>query len=57
MIDHYRWFNRLPLRNSNDAMLVNFCEIRRVNQDGKQLYFNTFVTEHVISDANVVVVR
>ena len=35
-------------------MLVNFCEIKTVREDGKQLYFNTFVTDHVISGANVI---
>jgi hypothetical protein len=54
VFDHYRWFNELPLRNSNDAMFVNFCEIKRVNKDGKQLYFNSFITDHFISDSNVV---
>ena len=53
-IDHYRWINGVPLRNSDDAMFVNFCEMRRVNQDGKQLYFNTFVTDHFISGSNVI---
>jgi hypothetical protein len=28
--------------------------MRRVNQDGKQLYFNTFVTDHFISGLNVI---
>lgn len=54
IIDHYRWINGVPLRNSDDAMFVNFCEMRRVNQDGKQLYFNTFVTDHFISGSNVI---
>ena len=52
--DTYRWFNILPLRNSDDAMMVNWCELESVRDDGKQLYFNTFITDYTLSKANVI---
>lgn len=51
--DHYRLMNHLPLRDSDDAMMVNWCEIKSVRDDGKILYYNTFVTDYELSTANV----
>ena len=54
IVDHYRLMNHLPLRNSDDAMMVNWCELKSVRDDGKVLYFNTFVTDYALSTVNVV---
>jgi hypothetical protein len=51
--DTYRLLNALPLRDSDDAMLVNWCELKSVRDDGKVLYCNTFVTDHPLSTNNV----
>jgi len=53
IVDHYRLMNHLPLRDSDDAMRVNWCELKSVRDDGKVLYFNTFVTDYDLSIANV----
>jgi hypothetical protein len=53
MVDTYRFMNELPLRNSDDAMLVNWCELKSVRDDGKVLYYNSFVTDHRVSENNV----
>jgi len=53
IVDHYRLMNQLPLRNSDDAMWVNWCEFKSVRDDGKVLYFNTFVTDYELSTVNV----
>jgi hypothetical protein len=50
---HYRLINHLPLRDSDDAMMVNWCELKSVRSDGKVLYYNTFVTDHEVSIKNV----
>lgn len=47
--DTYRLLNALPLRDTDDAMLVNWCELKSVRDDGKVLYYNTFVTDHPLS--------
>lgn len=54
IVDTYRFMNELPLRDSDDAMMVNWCELNSVRDDGKVLYFNTFVTDHLVSESNVV---
>jgi hypothetical protein len=53
IVDQYRLMNHLPLRDSDDAMKVNWCEFKSVRDDGKVLYFNTFVTDYDLSTANV----
>jgi hypothetical protein len=53
MVDTYRFMNELPLRNSDDAMLVNWCELKSVRDDGKVLYYNSFVTDYQVSENNV----
>lgn len=50
---HYRLTNHLPLRNSDDAMMVNWCELKSVRSDGKILYYNTFVTDYILSIQNI----
>lgn len=49
----YRYLNQVPLRDSEDALLVNWCEL--VITDGKDeiLYQNAFATNHLITDATV----
>lgn len=56
IVDHYRLMNHLPLRDSDDAMMVNWCELKSVRDDGKVLYYNTFVTDYPLSAANVVAI-
>lgn len=52
-IDQYCYVNKVPLRDTDDALLVNWCELITTDQDGKVLYHNTFVTNHVVNDQNV----
>jgi len=52
--DHYRLMNHLPLRDGDDAMMVNWCELKSMRDDGKVLYFNDFITDYPLSTVNVV---
>lgn len=52
--DTYRLMNALPLRDDDQAMMVNWCELKSVRDDGKLLYFNTFITDHALSSSNVI---
>ena len=52
--DSYRWVSDVPLRNADDALTVNWCEITTRTADGKILYRNAFATSLNIGDANVV---
>ncbi len=49
----YRYLNGVPLRDSDDALLVNWCEITVSRPDGKVTYKNTFATNHMLNDDNV----
>ena len=52
---YYRYVNQVPLRSGNDALNVNWCEVRIVREkSGEQLYFNQFATNHELDDQTVV---
>ena len=53
-IDTYRFVNQIPLRDSDDALQVNLCELVTTNLTGKVVYKNAFVTDHLIEEKNVV---
>jgi len=50
----YRYLNGVPLRDSHDALLVNWCELTVSRPDGKVTYKNSFSTNHSITDDTVV---
>jgi len=53
----YRFAQQIPLRNSDDALTVNWCELVITHEDTNQiLYHNAFVTNHTIVSENVTVV-
>jgi len=52
--DTYRYVSAVPLRNADDALAVNWCEITTRTAEGKVLYRNAFATSLMIDDANVV---
>lgn len=53
VITEYRYMNQVPLRDSDDAMMVNWCEIKITNKNGKTLYYNTFITDFTIDSTNI----
>ncbi len=52
--DTYRCASGLPIRDGDDALSVNWCELITTNPDGKVLYHNSFISNHAINDGNVV---
>ena len=52
-IDTYRFVNGVPLRDGEDALIVNWCEITTTRQDGTVIYRNSFVTNYEITRENV----
>jgi hypothetical protein len=50
---HYRWINKVPLRDSKDALDVNWFEVTIQNADGKITYRNSFVTDLPVDRDNV----
>ena len=55
-IDTYRYVATVPLRDTDDALLVNWCEITTRTEEGKILYRNAFATSLAIDDVNVAAV-
>ena len=51
--DTYRFVSQVPLRDGDDALDVNWCELTTTRADGKVVYHNAFATNHAITPANV----
>ena len=51
--DTYRFVNEVPLRDGDDALEVNWCELTTTQADGKVLYHNAFATNHRLTEENV----
>lgn len=50
----YRYLNAVPLKDSDNALLVNWCELTVSHPDGKVVYKNSFATNHLITYETVV---
>lgn len=50
---HYRYVNSVPLRDGEDALNVNWCELTITTNDGQLLYQNSFITNHYLTTDNV----
>ena len=50
----WRWVNDVPLRAGDDALRVNWCELKITDEDsGDVLYHNSWATNHLLSHRNV----
>ena len=50
----YRFVNQVPLRAGDDALMVNWLELTITHEEtGKQLYHNSWVTNHPVTVKNV----
>lgn len=53
-IYQYRYVNQIPLRDTQPALRVNWCELTVTRkQDDKMLYHNAFITDHAITAETV----
>ncbi len=52
-IETYRYAHQLPIRDGEDALKVNGCELTATREDGMVVYHNTFITDHDIDDKTV----
>ena len=53
-IHNYRWMTDLPIRDGDDALRVNWLEIKSARPDGTLTYRGSFVTSLPINRDNVV---
>ena len=52
---HYRYLNQVPIREQQPALKVNWCEVKVTREsDGKQLYFNSWITNHHLTPQTVI---
>ena len=49
----YKYANEVPLRDSEDALTVNWVEFTLSKEDGEVLYKNAFATNFKMTDSNV----
>lgn len=49
----YRYSNTVPLRDSEDALTVNWADVLVTDENGKKIYNNSFITNHLIHDGNI----
>lgn len=54
LTERYRYLNQVPLRNSDDALMVNWCEVTILNAKQDVVYRNAWATSHVIDAHNVI---
>ena len=52
--DTYRFVNQVPLRDSDDALMVNWCELVTTAHDGAVSFRNAWATSHRVTEDNVV---
>lgn len=56
LTDTYRWPNDLPLRDSDNALKVGWCELTTTDAGGQVLYRNAWASSQPIDAAHVVAV-
>ena len=49
----YRWLSAVPLRDTDDALTVNWFSVEILNHTGKRTYHNSFVTDLAVTPASV----
>lgn len=53
LTDTYRYLNQVPLRDSDDALMVNWCELTTTTDEGTVVYHSAWATSHLINDHNI----
>ncbi len=54
LLYRFRYVNQVPLRAQKPTIKLNWCEVTvTYKRKGKQVYFNTFATQHEINDETV----
>jgi len=48
-----RWINGVPLTSDPDALQLNWAELIVRDENGKEIFHNSWVTSHLLSDTNV----
>jgi hypothetical protein len=49
----YRWLSDIPIRATDDALIVNWFSVEILNGKGKRTYYNSFVTDLPVTAGTV----
>lgn len=49
-----QYLNQVPIRDGADALHVNWLSVQVVDKQGKQVYSSAFISDHELTDNNVV---
>ena len=49
----HRWLSAVPMRDTKDALSVNWLSVEIQNAKGKRTYYNSFVTDLPVTSGNV----
>jgi len=52
LTERYRYISQVPLRDSDDALLVNGCQVTITNAKQELVYRNAWATSHAIDEDN-----
>ena len=54
LVYRYRYTNKIPLKDGDDSLQVNWCEVTIINQKTEEItYKNSLITNHQINESNV----
>lgn len=53
LTEHYRFAHQVRLRDRDDELLVNWCEIKITDEQGQCVYRNAFATDYALNTQNV----
>jgi hypothetical protein len=54
LYEQYRFMNNVPIRDGDDALRVNWCELVITDETGKIRKRFSFITDHLVTTHNVV---
>jgi len=54
--EHYRYMNNVPIRDGEDALRVNWCELLIKDEQGEIKKRFAFITDHIITSENIMVI-
>jgi hypothetical protein len=49
----YRWLSMVPIRGTEDALMVNWFSVETLNSKGKRTYHNTYITDLPVTAGTV----
>jgi hypothetical protein len=49
----WRWLSAVPMRATDDALIVNWLSVEILNGKAKRTYYNSFITDLAVTAANV----